>query len=170
MFHNFLNMPQVYRGSEYYSSYKYTFWIYLSQNIRKFCFRKYKKVPFPEMKGFFRGFRFLQYKNSFLLRKYKKFFRGFRFMKYKKFSGGILKCSISRNIRSFFRTSASWNIRNFHYKGFPFPEFVLTWEQRGSISWNIRNIFRGGFCFIFSTLGWKVRLVALKCTTSRIYR
>ena len=53
-----------------------------SWNMRSFL--KYKKVPFPEIKEFFRGFLFLKYKKSFLLRKYKTFFWGLRFLKYKK--------------------------------------------------------------------------------------
>ena len=36
----------------------------INLNIRKF--------PLLKLKEFFRGFRFLQYKNSFFLRKYKK--------------------------------------------------------------------------------------------------
>ena len=58
-------------------------------NVRKFCFLIYKKIPFPQIKGIFSSFRFLKYKNSFLLRKHKKFLniraRKFHFLKYKEF-------------------------------------------------------------------------------------
>ena len=65
-------------------------WKITSRNIRKFHFLKYKE--------FFWGFRFLKYKNRFLLRKYKKFFRGFR--KYKTYSqGGFFYFS---NLKSYF--------------------------------------------------------------------
>ena len=77
------------------------FWIYLSRNIRKFHFLKQKEL-----------------------------FRGFRFLKYLKFSRDELKGSVSRNIRSFFSVSVSWNL--------------LTLELKSPISRNIRN-FLGGF-------------------------
>ena len=125
------------------------FWIYFLRNTRKFRFlkyedffgvsvsrklmaflRKYKKLfqrrlsreSFGGLRLESAGFHFRKYKKSLLLRKYKKFFRGFCFLKYRNFSRGELKGSISRYIRSFFRVSVSWNVRN-SFRGFCYLKF-----------------------------------------------
>ena len=67
-------------SESYFLKYKNFFRVSISWNIKRFRFLKYKE--------FFRGFHFLKYKKSFLLRTYKKFVkiraRKFHFPKYKK--------------------------------------------------------------------------------------
>ena len=73
-------------------------------NLRKFCFLKHNE--------FFEVFRFLKYKKSFILRKYKKF------------------CGVS----------VSWSIRNFDEADF-FHFSSLSWKVQSSISGKLRKAF-----------------------------
>ena len=97
------------------------FSIYLSWNRIKFCFLKYK--------DFFRVLRFLKYKKSFLLKKYKKLFNikarkleSSNFPEYKKFSRFLL----------FFSSSESY-----------FLKYKRNTTLENSISGNIRKLCQG---------------------------
>ena len=95
-------------------------WKVASWNIRSFLGFS---LPSSNIKNFFRVSIFGNKRKSF----YWENIRHFLILEYKKLSRKIflllelgLKSSISRNIRSFFRVSFSWNIRNCFGK-FPFP-------------------------------------------------
>ena len=120
----------IFRLCKFLLKYKKLFKLELESSIfpkykKLFTFRARKATSW-NTRNFFQDFRFLKFKKSFLLRKY-KFFPGFRFLIYKN-SFLLRKYKKCFNVRNFL------GVNFFYFSG-------LRWKVQGSISGNTRKAF-----------------------------
>ena len=123
----------------------------------------------------FQGFLFLKYKNSFLLRNYKRFFRGLRFQKYRKFCRAWAEKFNSLKYKKAFQGFCFLKYNDF-FSGLPFTKNEKIYKKinirtrKFHFSKYTELFFGWVFKMFFSSLCLKVFQVAAYYTTRNYFQ